>query len=103
MGLQGEISGEVSVSMADRTDGNLRKAEEATNLRFAQTISLTAGDGDDDDDDGYLDNGNTDIAPDQEGSGVANPVNTVPKKVASAAQSVYGIATGLVLTVTMVM
>ena len=44
--LQVEISGEVSVSMADGTDGNLRKAEEAANLRFAHTIKLTAGDGD---------------------------------------------------------
>jgi len=99
--LQVEISGEVSVSMADRTDGNLRKAEEATNLRFAHTISLTAGDGDDDDNDGDLGNDNEDI--DRGQVDASNPADAVETRQASAAQSVYGIATGLVLIVTMAM
>ena len=103
--LQVEISGEVSVSMADGTDGNLRKAEEAANLRFAHTIELTAGDGDnggDDDDDGDLGNsGDEGIE-----RGQVDDVNTadaVETRQVSAAESVYGIATGLVLMVTMSM
>ena len=106
--LQVEISGEVSVSMADGTGGNLRKAEEATNLRFAHTIDLTAGDGDDDDDgDDGVDGG--DLGNDGDKSierGQVDDVNSadsVEIRQASAAESVYGIATGLVVIVTMAM
>merc|ERR1719159_1391164 len=76
--LQVEISGEVTVSMANRQDGNLRTEGDTAKLHFAHTINLTPGDGDDDDDEDNAD--------------LANENNEV-----DGAASVYGIASGLVL------
>ena len=108
--LQVQISGEVSVSMADGTGGNLRKAEEATNLRFTHTIDLTAGDGDDDSGDGDDDGNDGDLGSGNDAGmlerGPVDDVGTadaVEIRQASAAESVYGIATGLVVMVTMAM
>ena len=50
--LQVEISGEVTMSMAKREDGNLRTEGETANLRFTHMINLTPGDGDNSDDAG---------------------------------------------------